>query len=216
MTLIDLSQPLYAGCPHCPAHPRIAFELIATHPADGWHLETLSLALHSGSHLDAPLHKIPGGASIDALPLEKFVGLAFCADLRFLGPREPITSAMLKESLPELPPDFIVLLATGWGEKRAATPEWESESPYLDPAAARWLVDREVRGVGIDHFSIGGSREPENSLTHTVLLSAGRWILEDVRFPEELFSIPQPWNFWTLPIHFAGASGSFCRPVVAV
>lgn len=216
MTLIDLSQPLYDGCPNCPVHPRIAVNLIARHPADGWHLETVALSLHSGSHLDAPLHKIPGGASIDEIPLERFTGPAYCADLRFLRAGEPVTPRMLEDALPDVPSDAIILLATGWGEKRAATSVWYHDAPYLDPAAASWLVERKARAVGIDHYSIGGSRDPENSLTHAVLLSAGMWILEDIRFPEEIFAVPQPWKFWALPIHFSGASGSFCRPVVVV
>jgi len=76
------------------------------------------MATHTGSHLDAPLHKIAGGKSIDALPLETFVGPARIADLRGLTADAPITAELLAEKLPGLAAGEIVLLATGWGDRR--------------------------------------------------------------------------------------------------
>ena len=77
MRLIDLSQPIFDGGPNCPAHPFVRSEVTCDHPDTGWRWETLTLASHTGSHLDAPLHKIAGGPPIDALPLESFVGPGF-------------------------------------------------------------------------------------------------------------------------------------------
>lgn len=171
------------------------------------------MATHTGSHLDAPLHKIAGGKSITDLPLQTFVGPARILDLRSLAPDEPIGPGLLQPRLGELQKGEIVLLATGWGELRAKSDEWLHHSPFLDPAGARWLVERGVRGVGIDHYSIGGSG-PMNAETHTVLLGAGIWVVEELRFPPEIFTLPQPLKFWALPMNWPGCSGAFCRPVV--
>ena len=216
MKLIDLSQPLYDGAPNCPAHPAVKVEIIATHERDGWRVEHLSLASHTGSHVDAPLHKLAGAPSLDDIPLESWVGPAYIADLRGIAPNAPIGAEMLAQKLPADLSNRIVLLATGWGDKRAKTEEWLHDSPLLAPDGAQWLVDRGVRGVGIDHYSIGGSREPVNSHTHTVLLSAGVWVVEELRFPAEVFNLPQPVKFWSLPINFRGFTGAFCRPVIVV
>src|SRR5258708_28539550 len=117
---IDLSQPIFDAGPNCPAHPPIRSEVSADHERAEWHWETLTLASHTGSHLDAPLHKIAGGASIDALPLERFTGEAHVADLRGIAPGAWITPELLAAALPaDLPPDRIVLMATGWGDIRA-------------------------------------------------------------------------------------------------
>ena len=215
MRLIDLSQPLYDNAPNCPVHPPVSFRRTADHPADGWRMEEIAMATHTGSHLDAPLHKIAGGKSIDALPLETFVGPARIADLRGLTADAPITAELLAEKLPGLAAGEIVLLATGWGDRRAKTQEWLHHSPYVDPAGARWLVARGVRGVGIDHYSIGGSG-PLNAETHTILLGSGIWVVEELKFPAEVFSLPQPLKFWALPMNWPGCSGAFCRPVVEV
>lgn len=171
------------------------------------------MATHTGSHLDAPLHKLAGGKSIDQLPLESFVGPARIADLRGLAPDAEIGPAHLARTLPGFTRGEIALLATGWGDKRAKSDEWLHHSPLLHPEGARWLVERGVRGIGIDHYSIGG-QGVLNEETHTIILSAGVWIVEDLKFPTEIFSLPPPMKFWALPMNWPGCSGAFCRPVV--
>ena len=216
MRFIDLSQPLFHECPNCPAHPLVSSTFLADHPADGWRVEMLQLVNHTGSHLDAPLHKLPGTKAIDDIPLDHFAGPAYLADLRFLKAGEGITAEHLKKTLPSDLRDKIVLFATGWGQKRARTAEWLQESPWLTSAGAQYLVEAGIRGVGIDHYTVGGSREPQNSETHTILLSKEIWILEELRFEGEVFDLPQPFTLLALPIHLKGHSGSFCRPVILV
>src|SRR4051794_26847769 len=85
MRLIDLSQPVFDGCPNCPAHPAVRIDVISSHADVGtetWHMEKLTLASHTGSHVDAPLHKIPSGASLDDIPIERWHGPAHVIDLR--------------------------------------------------------------------------------------------------------------------------------------
>src|SRR5262245_38458615 len=167
MKFIDLSQPVYDGSPNCPVHPPVRSEILRDHPAHGWRVEVLTLSNHTGSHVDAPLHKIAGGASLDDIPLDRFIGPARIVDLRGIGPDASITGEMLAKKLPEKIEDEIVLLATGWGDKRAKSDEWLWHSPVLSPEGATWLVEKKVRGVGIDHYSIGGMRDPINPTTHT-------------------------------------------------
>ncbi|MDF2439839.1 MAG: arylformamidase [Abditibacteriota bacterium] len=216
MRLIDLSQPLFHECPNCPGHPPVSVDMALQHGRgdDAWQLEIITMASHTGSHLDAPLHKVPGAPSIDQMPLETFVGAAYIADLRGIQADVEIDGKALSAALPEELADKIVLLATGWGDRRARSEEWLHHSPRLNVDGAQWLVEKQVRAIGIDHFSIGGAAEPGNAQTHTVLLGAGLWIVEELRFPPEVFGLPQPLQFWSLPINLRGQSGSWCRPVV--
>ncbi len=216
MRLIDLSQPIVHQGPNCPVHPPIEVETIARHASDGWQMERLTVASHTGSHLDAPLHKLAGGRAIDGFPLESFAGPAVIADLRGLGADAAIGSGHLARTLPAYLKDRIVLLATGWGDRRARSEEWHFHSPFLSPEGARFLQAAGIRGVGIDHYSIGGSVEPGNAQTHEVLLSADIWILEDVRFSPEIFTVPQPFQLFALPVNLPGFSGAFCRPVAVL
>jgi arylformamidase len=139
--------------------------------------------------------------------------LARIADLRGLTADSPVTPELLALKLAGLVAGEIVLLATGWGQRRGKTDEWLHHSPFVSPAGARWLVERRVRGVGIDHYSIGGSG-PLNAETHTLLLGAGIWVVEELRFPPEVFALRPPVKFWALPLNWPGCSGAFCRPVI--
>ena len=227
MKLLDLSQPIWDSCPNCPTHPLVRVETIVDHANSRdpggdpptWHMEALSMASHTGSHIDAPLHKMPGGASISEMPLESFVGRAFIADLRALQAEAEITPAHLQSALLsdlQVLADAIILLATGWGQKRARNDEWFYRAPFLGRQAAEWLVQRKVRGVGIDHYSVGGALEPRNARTHEVLLGNGIWIVEELLFSEEALATPQPARFWALPINLRDHSGAWCRPVLEV
>jgi arylformamidase len=214
MRFIDLSQPIYHGSPNCPAHPPVRSEIMKDHAECGWRVELLTLANHTGSHVDAPLHKIAGGASLDDIPLERWCGPALIADFRGLAPDSRITAAMLDKKLTHDLNDAIVLLATGWGDKRAKTDDWLFHSPCPSENGAQWLVDKKIRGIGIDHFSIGGGTEPINERVHTILLGANVWVVEELRFPPEAFLLPQPVHYMGLPVNLRGHTGAFCRPVL--
>lgn len=216
MRFLDLSQPVYDGSPNCPAHPPVRSSILKDHPADGWRVEELTLSNHTGSHVDAPLHKIAGGASLDDIPLEAWAGPAWIADFRGILADGRITAAMLAAKLPAELADAIVLLATGWGDKRAMTDEWLRHSPCLSEDGAAWLVAKQVRGVGIDHYSIGGGSEPTNAAVHTTLLGAGVWVVEELRFPAAAFALPQPVSYLGLPVNLKGHTGAFCRPVIVL
>lgn len=225
MRLIDLSQPLYDAVPNCPGHPPVKITNVADHPTAGWRLEMLSLPSHTGSHVDAPFHKLANGSNMDELPLETWVGDAFIADVRGLvADRTAINSEILADCLPweedsehDSVSGKIILIATGYGAIKATEPErWIHRAPFLSPEGAAYLVGRGIKAVGIDHFSIGGTDDHFNVETHEILLGAGIWIVEDLHFPEQVFAISQPIEFWSLPINLRGGSGMFCRPVLAV
>ena len=215
LRLIDMSQPVFDAGPNCPGHPPIRSEVVIDHERGAWHMESLTMASHTGSHLDAPLHKIAGGKAIDEIPLDRFTGPAYIADLRPLEPKALITAEKLAAALPaDLPPDSIVLMATGWGDIRERSERWLYESPKLTPDGAEWLAAKQIRGLGIDHWGIGGWDVPNDEAVHTILLGREIWIVEELRFPPEVYALTPPQTFMALPIHLKGHSGAWCRPVM--
>jgi arylformamidase len=211
MRFFDLSQPLFDGCPNCHVHPPVRLPRTADHPQDGWRMEEFHMASHTGTHLDAPLHKMAGGASIDAYPLETFCGEQVIVDLTHLEAGHPIGPADLEAA--GACSGKILLLNTGWGHKRAKTEEWVHRSPWLSPAGAEWVVANGVRAVGIDHFSIGGTGE-ENARTHEILLGNGVWVIEELCFREGWREFAEDASFMALPLLVPGFSGSPCRAVL--
>ena len=85
--------------------------------------------------------------------------------------------------------------------------------PYLDGDGARYLLERNVRGVGTDAVSIGGYGDPSvGEPAHLVLLSAGRFIVEDMHLPDVLLDGRRR-TFCAFPILLAGAGAAWARPV---
>jgi|1186.fasta_scaffold05283_3 arylformamidase len=81
MQLIDVTAPIRAGMPVYPGDPPVRMELAqAIADGDAYNVTRLDLGLHTGTHVDAPVHAIDGGAGIEALPLDALVGPAEVVD----------------------------------------------------------------------------------------------------------------------------------------
>ena len=209
--MLDLSQPLYHNCPVLPDFDPPKFDYILIGPRDGWKLERVTMNLHTGTHVDAPSHLADFTVNLDDVAIERFQGEAIYVPLAHKRPSEPITRADLEPYGDRLTDRCVVLLYTGWGEKRAWTREWIYESPYLSNEGARYLAEKRVRGVGIDHFSIGGTGA-ENEETHRILLGAGIWVAEGLSLDKPELAEGE-WTVMALPILVREASGAPARVV---
>ena len=185
--VIDISQPLYDHCPGNPVFP--AAEVLQEMQEEdvGWNAERLNFFTHIGTHIDSPRHRWKRGAPVDTMPADALIGPATAIDLFDKSADEGIIAADLEPYEGSL--EKIVLLCTGWGAKRSNTDEYLYHSPWLSAEGARWLVERGVTGVGIDHFSIGGANPDNVTAPHDILFEAGVWILEDLLLPREILKM---------------------------
>jgi len=206
--VIDLTQPLFHNCPGNPAFPPM--EVLHEMRAEdvGWNTERLNFFTHVGTHMDSPWHRKNGARAIDTMPPDTFIGPATAIDLYDKKPDEGRLAADLEAYADGIAP--IVLLCTGWGEKRANTDEYLYHSPWLSVEGAQWLVERMVKGVGIDHFSIGGANPERVAAPHDVLFDAGVWILEDLIIPKEVLHL-RNLQVLALPLLLEGGSGAPAR-----
>ena len=216
MRVFDLAQPLFTGCPAFPGDPRVRVKTVRTIRDDGFLLEALSLATHSGTHVDAPSHLLETAeGSITDFPAGSFVGPCVVADLTAKGDDDEILPQDLEPYRDLLEPGDILLLATGWSRWRGIDPErWTHHSPYLTASGAEWICARGVKGVGIDHFTIGTTVEKFDRPPHEILLRRRIWIAEDLAIPQELLAERRKWLYIGVPLKVRGASGAPVRPVV--
>lgn len=174
--IIDLSVPLENDMPVYPGDPTPDFKATRTLEEHGVLVTKMQLGTHTGSHMDAPLHFIEGGESIDELDLKKIVTEAIVLDLSNKEMGSAITIEDLEKFSDSIRKGDGVLLFTGtsklWGDERILR-----KFTYIDPNAARWLVDKKVSIVGIDCLSVEkyNADAPE---THKTLLSAGIPLIE--------------------------------------
>ena len=202
--VIDLSQPVRTGMPVFPGDPEVVFEPAAAMPP--WRVTRLALGTHSGTHIDAAAHYVPGGATIDAYPLERFLLPAHVVAAG-AGAGEAVPWSALATALPEDLAGQAVLLHTGWdrfwGEEAAL------DHPYLAADAARGLVERGVTLVGTDAFNVDSSVEGTTH-AHEVLLGADVLIVENLTRLEEL-EPGRPATCAFVPLRLEGADGSPIR-----
>ncbi len=215
LRVFDLAQPLYDECPCYPGDPRVRVSLVKTLDQDGFNLEAVRLASHSGTHVDAPSHLLHvERGTITDFPPEAFVGPCVVADLTAKGDDDEIGPADLEPYRGLLAAGDILLLATGWARFRGVDrARWEDHSPYLTAEGADWICARGIKGVGIDHFTIGTTLPAFDRPPHEALLRRRVWIAEDLAIPAELLA-RRKWLYVGPPLALRGASGAPVRPVV--
>lgn len=211
VSMIDLSQELYHNCPVLPEFEPPKMEYVLVGARDGWTLERITMNLHTATHMDAPAHLGDYTLTLDRIPVERFQGKALYIPLSHKKAGEPITPDDLRPYEDRMDDETVVLLYTGWGEKRGWSKEWVYGSPYVSNEAARLLVQRGIRGVGIDHFSIGGTGD-ENEETHRILLGAPVWVAEGLQLNEPAL-LEGSWHVMAMPIKIRDSSGAPARVV---
>jgi arylformamidase len=132
---------------------------------------TVSMSAHAGTHVDAPLHFIKGGRSVDTLPLDATVGPARVIVIR--NPRAITTEEIRSHGIRA---GERLLFKTRNSARRQPGVFFENYVA-LAPDAAAYLAARRVRAIGIDGPSIAPS-DRHMAQTHRVLLRAGIWIIE--------------------------------------
>jgi kynurenine formamidase len=152
MEMIDLSRVIYDGMPKIPVLPDVRvkkfFDLNKGHPLN---VTELSLPCHAGTHVDAPVHIVPNGKTIEQLPIESFVGPGAAISVNKKGGEE-VTAADFENSGVPVSRGDIVMLHTGWDEK-FESPDYNVH-PYLSVDAAEWLVKKGVKLFGIDCITV--------------------------------------------------------------
>jgi arylformamidase len=196
MEIIDISVPIRTGMVTYPGDPEVRLER-AISIADGApaNLSRLDFGVHSGTHVDAPVHFIEGAAGAEQLPLEVLNG-----------PCEVVAVDRLDESAVTSVPERAerVLFKTSNSELWASD-TFPDEFERLNGAAAKALVDRGVRLVGVDYLSVGDEE------AHHALLGAGVVPIEglDLRGVE-----PGSYELHCLPLRLVGSDGAPARAVL--
>jgi arylformamidase len=197
----DISVPIRADMPIYEGNPGVELER-ASSIADGdpANLSNLSFGVHTGTHVDAPLHFIDGAPGAEGIPLDALVGPAVVVDatgvdalgeteLEGLGIPEGAERVLLKTRNSEL-----------WNRD-----DFTRDFLRLDGSGARYVVGRGIRTIGIDYLSIG-DRE-----AHRELLGAGVVPVEGLDLRKVS---PGEYTFVCLPLDVVGSDGGPARAVL--
>lgn len=155
-SVIDLSNPLANDAPAWPTLPAFESKQTAWAARDGATMESVEMPSHAGTHLDAPLHFIPEGKTVDDYPVTKFMGEGVVLDLTPVEPERTIQRETLEQFDESVRTGDVVMLHTGWDQYHGRTTKYLFEFPHLSGGAAEYLASKDLEAVGIDTLSVGG------------------------------------------------------------
>ena len=190
--IIDISQEILT-CKVWPGDPEPQTErLCDMYKGDLYNLTKLSMCAHNGTHVDAPLHFIADGKSIDQLPLEPFVGDCYVA--RHDGDVKAEHAAQILKEAAKADASQRILIAG----KATVT----AEAAEVFAQAGILLIGNESQTVG-----------PENAPMHVhrILLGAGVVLLEGIVLTDVK---PGKYFLNAAPLNFSGCEGSPCRAIL--
>jgi kynurenine formamidase len=208
MQIIDLSHPLFETMPVFPGAEPPDFEPVASINADGYAEMRMRFFSHTGTHLDVPSHVFQDGPSLGQLSVDRFAGSAVVLDFSSQG-------GMIIE-IDDLVPnrhlfeqnDF-VLLHTGWS-RYWASDAYYSGYPVLSEAAAEWVIQFDLKGVGVDTVSVDMLQSMDLPV-HRRLLQHRIIIVENLNRLHEL--PPSGFTFLAMPLPVRGGDGSPVRAI---
>lgn len=138
------------------------------HALGGVRESSVTLDVHTGTHLDAPLHMLPEGETIDSIDLHQLITPCRVLDLSHL--ERGIEASDLEPY--QINIGEVVLFKTRNSHENFFNPDFI----YLTENGASYLVSRGVRGIGTD--GLGIERAQPGHPTHRQLFGAGVYIIE--------------------------------------
>lgn len=206
MAIIDISVPVSEDLPIWPGSPAIQmFRQFDMDQGDGANDTTIQFSVHTGTHVDAPLHFLAQGQSVDQLSLEVLMGTTYVADV---GDVAAITPEVLA-ALPIPVGSTRLLLKTRNSQLWLSPHPFERNFVALTAEAAQWVVDQGIRLVGIDYLSV--QRFEDGPATHEILLGAEVVIIEGLNLNAVT---PGEYELICLPVKLKGIEGAPARVVL--
>lgn len=190
--VIDLTHEMHEDMTYWPGGVPFAKERLLDYGDHGYRLHRFVVGENTGTHVDAPVHFVEGGAGIAEIPLEDLMVPVVVVDVQDQVAQDPdylITAADLEAfeaEHGEIPAGALVIANTGWHEKFGDLEQYAGMDdaevlhfPGYHPDAAELLIERDVAGVGIDTLSLDHGPSKDFAFHHA-MLGAGKYQIENL------------------------------------
>jgi arylformamidase len=204
--IFDVSVPISPRLPTWPGDPSISLTRASSIAAgDPANVSRLEAGVHTGTHVDAPVHFVEGAPGIDSIPVETLVGpcLVVAAD--------PPGLELRPEDLPAT--DHTRVLFKTRNSKRwgAGDQPFDTEFVAVGHELAARLVAEGKRLVGVDYLSVESYHAPFEHPVHHALLEARIVVVEGL----DLSRVePGEYFLYCLPLKLVGSDGAPARTIL--
>jgi arylformamidase len=225
--IVDLTALLEKGIPRWPSHAPLMIDATNTHEHDGYACQTLSIAEHVGTHVDAPYHvhaDLPD-LTIEHVPLNAFIGKCTVVDLTFKvwegGERAELSDVRhaLDQAQTEIEEGDIVLFHFGWMKYWTTSRDWgyyANNQPGFTEEVADYLLNKRVKAVGTDTAAVGTPVKngvSDRCFFHERVLRQEVYLIECLNHLDRL---PSKCFFMAQPLKIRGGSGSPVRALAVI
>ena len=205
---IDISAPLDPET--APVYPE-NFGLVFTFTSelangDGVNLSKYAMGAHNGTHVDAPLHFLEGGFSVEKIDVGRLIGPALVIEI----PEDaPCITAAVLEQYAWRGHARILFKTRNSAQDLLVQPVFEQNYVYIAADAAELLATEPLAMVGVDYLSVEGfQHEPR---THRALLGNSIAVVEGLR----LTHVPAgEYEVIVLPLKIVGHEGAPARALL--
>ncbi len=206
--IIDVTVTISPSLPTWPGDPSVVLERMdKIDDGANANVSHLDISVHTGTHVDAPFHFIPGGETVENLVLETLIGPAQVINVEVTG--DVIDRSHL-ENAGILPGVTRLLLRTRNSEYwNQIDNGFQTGFAGLNVAASQYLLELGIKLIGIDYLSIAPFSNGRP--THEVLLGANVVIIEglDLRKAQ-----PGTYTLLCMPLKLANTDGAPARVVL--
>ena len=206
MKLIDVTRPIFTGMTVWPGDESVVIERTSSIAEGGAaNISRLHAGVHAGTHIDAPLHFIDNGKSVDKLDINLFAGRAKIIDME---ESRSIRYEHVK-SINKAESDAVFFKTPSSGH--TLEEPFNTAFTSLEYDAAVHLIEKGIKVIGTDSLSIErygnkGNEVHKLLLKNNVLIIEGLW-LKDIS--------PGMYNYICLPILINGSDGAPARVVLS-
>jgi arylformamidase len=207
MHTYDVTLTISTDLPIWPGDSPFVIERVETIDGGGnANVSVVKMGVHTGTHVDAPDHFLNDGVTVERLSLDILVGRVYVLHLPDV---DLIDAATLVQA--DIPPRTRRILfktrnSDYWAEGEC---KFQEDFVGLSEDAAEFLVNRNVKLIGVDYLSVApyGESRP----THEILLKAGVVVVEGLN----LANVSQGrYTLHCLPLKIAGAEGAPARAIL--
>lgn len=199
MKIYDVTFPISGETPIYEGDPRAEIKTVhAMESGAPANVSQICCGVHTSTHVDAPAHFVAGARRVHELELEKLIGECKVVEL------DESVTAIEPQHLENLETIERILFKTRnsafWNEPEKG---FRKDFTYISPEAARVLVGKNIKLVGIDYLSVErfGS---EDFATHVILLEKEVVIIEGL----DLREVPAgDYELICLPLKYVGGAG---------
>lgn len=202
----DVSYPITETMVGWLGQPRVALERLSS-IAEGQNanVSALRLSLHTGTHMDAPLHFLEDGPDITAAPYSVMFGPVRVAQIAGRAVDREGVLAYEARSAPLEGGERIFFRTTN-SERSWLDAPFDETYVAVAPEAAAYLAAKKLATVGVDYLSVAPFTNTTD--THRLLLGAGVWIIEGL----DLRAVAEGhYEMVALPLKIAGGDASPVR-----